>query len=100
LRCKRNLDCLNQVQGCGKIVLSGGLSKLDIFCQCLADVTEKIVLRCDDVEACARGASDAIVARNGFQAPIIVNIFPAETRRRGNATDNGRQQWIFLSSTG
>jgi glycerol kinase len=54
---QRNLDCLNQVQGCGKIVLSGGLSKLDIFCQCLADVTEKIVLRCDDVEACARGAA-------------------------------------------
>lgn len=54
---QRNLDCLATVQYCEKIVVSGGLSQLDVFCQRLADLAEKPVLRSDDIEACARGAA-------------------------------------------
>lgn len=54
---QRNLDSLAAVQRCEKIIISGGLSQLDIFCQRLADLAGKSVLRSDDVEACARGAA-------------------------------------------
>jgi glycerol kinase len=54
---QRNLDCLATVQSCERIVVSGGLSQLDIFCQRIADLSEKLVLRSDDIEACARGAA-------------------------------------------
>ena len=40
-----------------RIVVSGGLSKSDIFCQKLADLTDTPVWRPDDVEASARGAA-------------------------------------------
>lgn len=54
---QRNLDCLAAVQRNDKIVVSGGLSQLDVFCQRLADLAERPVLRSDDIEACARGAA-------------------------------------------
>lgn len=54
---QRNLDCLAAVQPCEKIIVSGGLSKLDVFCQSLADLAKKQVWRSDDIEACARGAA-------------------------------------------
>ena len=96
---QRNLDCLNRVQGCGKIVLSGGLSKLDIFCQCLADVTEKMVLRSDDFEACARGAAMQLL-------PEMVSGFGYREYipRRNPAQRQRYRQWSatmdLLSSTG
>lgn len=58
---QRNLDCLAAVQRSDKIVVSGGLSQQDIFCQRLADLAEKPVLRSDDIEACARGAAIQLV---------------------------------------
>lgn len=64
---QRNLDCLATVQPCEKIIVSGGLSKLDIFCQSLADLTNKPVWRSDDVEACARGAAMQLLPEAALQ---------------------------------
>lgn len=64
---QRNLDCLAAVQPCEKIIISGGLSKLDIFCQSLADLTNKPVWRSDDVEACARGAAMQLLPEAALQ---------------------------------
>lgn len=54
---QRNMDLLEQRKPCSTIVMSGGLSKLDIFCQRIASLSGKLVLRSDDTEACARGAA-------------------------------------------
>ncbi len=54
---QRNIDVLAAVKPCGVIVVSGGLSRLDIFCQRIADISGKNVWRSDDTEACARGAA-------------------------------------------
>ena len=54
---QRNMDLLEQRKLCSTIVVSGGLSKLDIFCQRIANLSGKLVLRSSDMEACARGAA-------------------------------------------
>jgi glycerol kinase len=54
---QRNLDQLASVAMRERIVLSGGLSLLEGFCQRLADLAQVPVYRSSDVEACARGAA-------------------------------------------
>ena len=54
---QRNIDCLARVKVADRIFLSGGLSQIEAFCQCLADLSGMPVWRSDDVEACARGAA-------------------------------------------
>lgn len=69
---QRNMDLLAAVKPCSIIVVSGGLSRLDIFCQRIADLSGKTVMRSDDVEACARGAAaqllPSVVAQQHYQA--------------------------------
>ncbi|HSC74787.1 MAG TPA: FGGY family carbohydrate kinase [Pseudomonadales bacterium] len=64
---QRNLDCLAVVQPCKKIIVSGGLSTLGIFCQRISDLAEKPVWRSDDVEACARGAAMQLLPKTAGQ---------------------------------
>lgn len=54
---QRNMDLLAAVKLCDGIVVSGGLSRVDIFCQRIADISGKNVWRSGDTEACARGAA-------------------------------------------
>ena len=88
---QRNIDLLATVKPCQVIVISGGLSKLDVFCQRIADLSGKTVTRSDDAEACARGAAAQLlpnlVAQQNYQ------IFsPAE--RMG--LHQRYQQWTAL----
>lgn len=59
---QRNIDCLATVKPCSTIVVSGGLSKLDIFCQRIANLSGKSVVRSSDAEACARGAAAQLLS--------------------------------------
>jgi glycerol kinase len=54
---QRNLDVIQATLSCEHIVVSGGLSRLNGFCQRLANASALSVLRSDDVEASARGAA-------------------------------------------
>jgi glycerol kinase len=54
---QRNLDVIQDTLSCEHVVISGGLSRLNGFCQRLANVSALSVLRSDDVEASARGAA-------------------------------------------
>lgn len=54
---QRNMDYLAAVRPHRKIVVSGGLSQLEVFCQRLSALVQCPVWRSDDVEACARGAA-------------------------------------------
>jgi glycerol kinase len=53
---QRKMDAL-AAEKSSKIVLSGGLSRLDVFCQRLSDLSGKVVWRSNDAEASARGAA-------------------------------------------
>lgn len=53
-----NIDLLKQAKpALAQIVISGGFSRLDGFCQKLADCSGLEVIRCEDHEASARGAA-------------------------------------------
>ncbi len=54
---QRNIALMQAAQPAKQIVLSGGLSRSQGFCQRLADISQLPVLRCDDSEASARGAA-------------------------------------------
>ena len=56
----RNIDLLATVKPCQVIVISGGLSKLDVFCQRIADLSGKTVTRSDDAEVSVRAAAQLL----------------------------------------
>ena len=60
---QRNLDCLRAAAPCRRIVISGGLSKLDGFCRRLEALAGVPVLRSEDAEASARGAMMQLLDR-------------------------------------
>ena len=54
----------------GRLRVSGGLSRLDGLCQRLADLSGRVVERCDDTEASARGVAWLAAGRPGdWQTP-------------------------------
>ncbi|CAA0082053.1 Glycerol kinase [BD1-7 clade bacterium] len=71
-----------------RIYISGGLSRSHGFCQKLANLSNKTVLRMDDSEACARGAATYVFMRLG-----IADIDDEEIRRQAGQffplLDNG-----------
>lgn len=81
---QRNLDLLQAVKPAGQIVLSGGLSALQGFCQRLADTSGLEVLCSDDTEASARGAAYCLVREFlqerpcTWQLPSVTRFIPAQ----------------------
>lgn len=77
---QRNLDCLSSRSICRRVVVSGGLSQLDGFCQRLADLSGVRVCRASDVEASARGAAQQLLPQSAYVQEMTVfepQPFPA-----------------------
>ncbi|MDH5435404.1 MAG: FGGY family carbohydrate kinase [Gammaproteobacteria bacterium] len=54
---QKNIEQLQKIKRCHRIVVSGGISTSDRFCQLLADISGKQVLRTNITEATARGTA-------------------------------------------
>lgn len=88
---QRNSDSLVAVQPANRIVLSGGLSQLALFCQRLADLSGLPVWRSDDVEACARGAAMQLLP-----AAVGQQRYHEFTPRPSAALQQRYRQWAAM----
>ncbi len=53
----KNLEQFQKIKRCSRIMVSGGISNSNRFCQLLADLSERQVMRTDMIEATARGTA-------------------------------------------
>lgn len=92
---QRNIALLQAVNAAAGIVLSGGMSRLQGFCQLLSDISELPVMCSDDAEASARGAAYCLL-----DSPADWQVLPAKIFHPQNnlALQERYREWLRAMS--